>query len=246
MGVYMNQVIKLLNSHTSIRKFNETIITDEQADEIIESAMRGATAGNMMYYSIIKIRSKEVLSKLSKSCDNQPFIENASLALLFVVDNYKWHKYFIERNINKNFPDYDGPEINDFILGMQDAMIAAQNAVIAAESMGIGTCYIGDIMENYEFHKELLNLPKYTMPAALVVMGNYDIKPQIRNRFEKKFVVFDEKYPEIHETFIDEMFAVRENDDTEFAEKFFKRKINAPFFEEMTRSINLYLKDWKE
>ena len=65
----MNEVIKLLKSHTSIRKFNETKITDEQIQHIIESAMQGATAGNMMAYSIIKIRSKDTLMKLSKSCD---------------------------------------------------------------------------------------------------------------------------------------------------------------------------------
>lgn len=176
----MNEVIKLLKSHTSIRKFNETKITDEQIQHIIESAMQGATAGNMMAYSIIKIRSKDTLKKLSKSCDNQPFIADADVALLFVADNYKWHKFYEQRNISETFPDYEGPCISDFMLGISDGMIAAQNAVIAAESLGIGTCYIGDIMENYEYHKELFNLPKYTMPFALVIMGNYDTKPQKR------------------------------------------------------------------
>src|SRR5690554_4046104 len=195
----MNEVIELLASHTSIRNFNGTNITDEQEQQIIKSAMRGATAGNMMAYSIIKIKSKQTLSKLAKSCDNQPFIENADLALLFVADNYKWHKYFEQRNITEAFPKYKGPCISDFMLGVQDGMIAAQNAVIAAESLGIGTCYIGDIMENYEYHKELFNLPKYTMPIALVVMGNYETKPQIRERFDKSCVVFDEVYPTISE-----------------------------------------------
>ena len=96
----MNEVIKLLKSHTSIRKFNEIKITDEQIENIIESAMQGATAGNMMAYSIIKIRSRDTLSKLAKSCDNQPFIEDADLALLFIADNYKWHKYYKQRNIS--------------------------------------------------------------------------------------------------------------------------------------------------
>jgi len=240
----MNEIIKSLKSHASIRKFNETKITDEQVNSIIEAAMRGATAGNMMYYSIVKIQSEEILSKLAKSCDDQPFIANASLALLFVVDNYKWHKYFEQRQINETFTDYSGPVINDFMLGIQDAMITAQNAVIAAESLGIGTCYIGDIMENYEFHKELFNLPKYTMPATLVVMGNYDTKPQIRERFEKKYIVFDEVYPEINDNFINEMFSSIEKSDADFAKKFYARKINAPFFKEMIRSIKLYLNDW--
>ena len=240
----MNEVIKLLKSHTSIRKFNETEITDEQIQHIIESAMQGATAGNMMAYSIIKIRSKDTLLKLSKSCDNQPFIADADAALLFVADSYKWHKFYEQRKITETFPDYKGPSISDFILGVEDGMIAAQNAVIAAESLGIGTCYIGDIMENHEYHKELFNLPKHTMPIALVVMGNYDTKPQIRERFDKSYVVFDETYPTITEDFINNMFSKEESKDKDFATKFYKRKMDAPFFKEMIRSIKLYLSEW--
>lgn len=240
----MNEVIKLLKSHTSIRKFNETKITDEQVQHIIESAMQGATAGNMMAYSIIKIRSKDTLSKLAKSCDDQPFIANADLALLFVADNYKWHKFYEQRNISETFLDYKGPCISDFILGVEDGMIAAQNAVIAAESLGIGTCYIGDIMENYEHHKELFNLPKYTMPIVLVVMGNYDTKPQIRDRFDKSYVVFDEIYPTITEEFINNMFLKEESKDSRFVMKFYKRKVDAPFFKEMIRSIKMYISEW--
>ncbi len=240
----MNEVIKLLKSHTSIRKFNETKITDEQVQHIIESAMQGATAGNMMAYSIIKIRSKDTLSKLAKSCDEQPFIANADLALLFVADNYKWHKFYEQRNISETFLDYKGPCICDFILGVEDGMIAAQNAVIAAESLGIGTCYIGDIMENHEYHKELFNLPKYTMPIVLVVMGNYDTKPQIRDRFDKSYVVFDEVYPTITEEFINNMFLKEESKDSEFVMKFYKRKMDEPFFKEMIMSIKMYINEW--
>lgn len=123
-------------------------------------------------------------------------------------------------------------------------MIAAQNAVIAAENLGIGTCYIGDIMENYEYHNELFNLPKYTMPIALVVMGNYDTKPQIRYRFYKSYVVFDETYPNITEEFADNMFSKEESKDKEFAVKFYKRKMDAPFFKEMIRSIKMYISEW--
>ena len=240
----MNEVIKLLKSHTSIRKFNERKIPDEQVQHIIESAMQGATAGNMMAYSIIKIRSKDTLSKLAKSCDDQPFIANADLALLFVADNYKWHKFYEQRNISETFLDYTGPCISDFMLGVEDGMIAAQNAVIAAESLGIGTCYIGDIMENYEYHKELFNLPQYTMPIALVVMGNYDTKPKIRDRFDKSYVVFDEIYPTITEEFINDLFLKEESKDSEFAIKFYKRKMDAPFFKEMIRSIKMYISEW--
>lgn len=241
----MNQTIDLLKSHTSIRNFNETAITREEETAILEAALRGASAGNMMYYSIIKIKSKETLKKLAKSCDNQPFIEKADMALLFVVDNYKWHRYFQQREIPKDFSDYEGPHLGNFMLGIQDTMIAAQNAVIAAESLGLGTCYIGDIMEHYEYHKALFNLPEYTMAAALVVIGNYDYKPQLRDRFHPDFVVFDEKYPPVEDTFVDDMFAKEEEGDKDFVHKFYKRKMDSDFFREMKRSLAMYLKEWQ-
>ncbi|MDD2215442.1 MAG: nitroreductase family protein [Eubacteriales bacterium] len=240
----MNEVIQQLMDHVSIRKFNDKKIAPEDINTILNAAMRGATAGNMMSYSIIKIQSEETLRKLAKSCDDQPFISDASLALLFVVDNYKWHCLFEQRGIPDIFSNYNGPIINDMIIGMQDAMIAAQNAVLAAESLGIGTCYIGDIMEHYEYHKELFCLPQYTMPATLVVMGYYDGKPKLRPRFDTSFVVFDEEYPKIDDNFINDMFYEKEKDTPDFAEKFYKRKMNAYFFIEMRRSLYLYFKQW--
>lgn len=242
----MNETIQTICDHTSIRKFNKIKITEEQVDLIVNGALRGATAGNMMLYSIVKIRSRETLEKLAKSCDNQSFIRDADLALLFVVDSHKWHRFFENRGVVEKFPDYKSPQISDFILGMQDSIIAAQNAVLTAESLGIGTCYIGDIIENIEYHKELFHLPEYTMPATLVVFGNYDYKPDPRPRFAKKHIVFEEKYPEINDEFIEEMFAMKEFNDKEFALKFYERKMDAPFFKEMIRSIELYMKDWQK
>mgnify|MGYP002225984529 CR=1 FL=1 len=57
------------------------------------------------------------------------------------------------------------------MLAVTDTAIAAQNAVVAAESFGIGSCYIGDIMENYEKQRRLLNLPDYVFPAVMLVFG---------------------------------------------------------------------------
>ncbi len=240
----MNKTIELLKNHRSIRKFNQEIITTEEENAIIESAMRGATAGNMMLYSIVTIRDKKKLKALASSCDHQPFIESADLALLFVVDTYKWQKFFESRGVLDHGEPYGGPGLPDMILGMQDAMIAAQNSVIAAESLGIGTCYIGDIIEHKEYHSGLFNLPENTMPATLIVMGKYDIEPEIRTRFDKEHVVFEESYPEINEGFVDNMFGKIEKKKENFAQTFYSRKIEADFFKEMIRSCELYLKQW--
>lgn len=240
----MNATIEGIMSHASVRQFNGRSIDDRDEKLIIDAAIRGATAGNMMQYSIVKIREKERLVALSKSCDDQPFIGEAALGLLFVADNTKWHQLFNSRGIKEHHPDYEGPEIADLMLGIQDAMIAAQNAVIAAESLGIGTCYIGDILENKDYHTEFFNLPRYAMPVTLVVFGHYDQKPNLKRRFETQYVVFEETYKNLSEEEINDMYAAYEDGNPDFALKFYERKIHAPFFKEMVRSIKLYLSHW--
>ena len=242
----MNTTIELLKNHTSIRKFNEQAITSEEEEAILACAMQGATAGNMMLYHIIVIRDQALLEALGDSCDHQPFIGTAQLGLLFVVDTYKWAKFFESRGVKDQGKPYGGPELPDMVLGMQDAMIAAQNSVVAAESLGIGTCYIGDIIEHIELHKDMFNLPMYTMPATLVVMGKYDYKPKVRPRFAKEFVVTDNTYPQVDKGFIDRMFQKTESKKDDFAQTFYSRKIEADFFKEMIRSIKLYIGQWME
>jgi nitroreductase len=237
----MNPVIDLIMDHASIRKFNEQPVTKEEEQVILECAMRGASAGNMMQYTIIPIRDKETLTKLADSCDHQPFIATAGLALLFIADNYKWKRYFELSQVTDHGQPYQGPEIPDCMLGIQDAMIAAQNSVLAAESLGLGTCYIGDIMEQAEFHRELFQLPEYTMPVTLIVIGHYNYKPQLRTRFAQQYVVSEETYPQVDETFINGMFADKNEG---FAQQFFSRKIEADFFKEMIRSLNVHLGQW--
>jgi len=255
-GGPMNNTMDLINRRTSIRKFNDQPIPKEVMDEIIHSAMRAPTAGNMMMYSIIKVQNKETLKALSKSCDDQPFIADADTALIFVADMYKWHRYFMIQGV-KEYAErtgrvYDGPCEADFMLAINDALIAAQNAVIAAESFEVGNCYIGDIMENIEYHRELLNLPKYIFPAAMLVFGNYDHQPKPTDRFDPQYVVFEETYREMKDEDIMDMFQSKEkyyNPETmknfdNYAQVFYNRKIGAEFIEEMNRSIRIGLEEW--
>jgi FMN reductase (NADPH) len=240
----MNAILDLIKNHTSIRKFNDQPVTEEEEQAVIACAIRGATAGNMMQYSIISIRNKETLAKLAESCDQQPFIATAGLALLFVADTHKWQRFFELRKVTDHGNPYSKPRIPDLMLGIQDSMIAAQNCVIAAESLGLGTCYIGDIMEQAEYHRELFQLPAYTMPVTLIVFGHYDSKPQLRSRFDPQYMVFKEVYQPVNEAFINGMFFKEEQKQEDFAQKFYSRKIEAAFFKEMTRSLKIYLGQW--
>lgn len=82
---------------------------------------------------------------------------------LRIINNRKSVRKFADEKINRD-------NIN-LMLASCDAFIAAQNSVIAAESLGLGSCYIGDIMENYEIHQEMFNLPEYTFPITMLCFG---------------------------------------------------------------------------
>ena len=162
----MNEVINVINNRRSTRVFKDEPIKEEHKNIIIEAAINAPTAGNMMLYNIIDVTNQELIDKLSVLCDNQPFMKNAKLVLLFVTNSNRWYDAYNKLN-NANYK----PTLSDYYLGLNDAIIACQNAVIAAESLNIGSCYIGDIVENYEEIKEIFKLPKYVNPACLAVFG---------------------------------------------------------------------------
>ncbi len=254
----MNETIKLIKERASLRKFDDKEITLKERELIIESALRAPTAGNMMLYSIIIVDDQEKKDILSETCDNQPFIATAPLVMIFLGDYQRWYDYYKLSGVKdyciREGLEYTAPTEADLMLGCSDALISAQNAVIGAESLGIGSCYIGDIMENYEKHQKLLSLPPWTFPVAMLVMGHYPEKrPVVKPRFDKKYIVHQDSYSRLSEEELKTMLF-------DFSKKFpadniynaenmgqymYARKTGADFTREMARSIRVMLKNWQ-
>lgn len=255
----MNNTLNLLYNRVSLRSYQDKNINNEDLKCILNSAMRAPTAGNMMLYSIIVIKDKEKKKKLSQTCDNQSFIATAPLILIFVADMQRWSDYFdycgIKQYCKENNLEYRSPNYSDLFLSISDAMIAAQNAVISAESLNIGSCYIGDIMENYEIHKDILDLPDKTFPIGMLTLGYYpeNMKRTIKPRFDKEFIIFDEKYKRLSSKDFETMFQNLNNNLNKnnsynaknIGQLVYARKFGSPFSKEMERSINIMLKHWK-
>lgn len=257
----MNPILKVIYERKSIRAYENRDIPEDIKDKIIKAAMKAPTAGNMMLYSIIEVADRSAKDTLAKTCDNQPFIAKAPLVLLFLADYQRWYEYFINSGIpelcKKMNIKMRRPQEGDLFLACSDAIIAAQNAVIAAESLGVGSCYIGDIMENYEIHRELFDLPKYVFPIALLCFG-YPTEQQKRReqtcRLDKKFIVFKDKYKKLnkekfnnlHKDLEERVFKVNnflpgaEN----IGQHIFLRKFNADFSKELNRSVREILQNW--
>lgn len=254
----MNPIIDVINKRSSLRRFSETPVSEENKNIIIKSAMRAPTAGNLMLYSMILVENKETLEKLSHTCDEQPFIKSASFALIFLVDYQKMYDYFADNNFHSYCLEQDQepvyPGLSDLLLGSQDAMAAAQNSVIAAKSLGVGSCYIGDIIEQYETHRELFNLQDLTFPLSMLVFGNYpdEYTHKVRSRFDEKYVLFHEKYHSLTSEELHDMYREREatfqpNNPFEAknaAQIIYAQKVGSAFGLEMKRSVNEMFKRW--
>jgi nitroreductase len=171
----MNPVMETLLARKSTRAYEERPIEPEVRNEILRATLRAPTAGNMMLYSIIDITDQRIKDRLAITCDNQPFIARAPMVWVFLADYQRWYDYFLASDVEalcrSRSEAMRQPEEGDLFLACCDALIAAQNAVIAAESYGVGSCYIGDIIEQHEAHKELLNLPRYVFPICMLVFG---------------------------------------------------------------------------
>ena len=253
----MNEIIDLIEKRTSLRSYSPTPLKRKEVNLIIRSAIRAPTAGNMMMYSIINVEDQKKKEMLVKTCDNQPFIAQAPLVLLFVADLQRTYDYFEHCKVpqlctNRNI-EYRTPQEADLFLAFSDALIAAQNTVIAAESLGIGSCYIGDILENYETHQKMFNLPTLVFPIALICFGYY---PEKRGspveRFDQKYICFNDTYKRLSEDELEDMFAQRTQksqsnfkDGIEnYGQLLYKRKTGAEFSHEMERSVKSALKTW--
>lgn len=242
----MNEVIKQLYERKSMRVFDERPILSEDKALILESATMAPSAGNQQLYTIIDITDADLKARLADSCDHQPFIATAPMVLIICADCQKWYEGFLSAEC---YPRKPG--VGDLLLAVSDANIAAQNMVVAAQSLGIGSCYIGDIMENCEIHREMLKLPDYVFPAAMLVFG-YPTKQQLERkkpeRVAMKHIVHENGYRHMDANELSEMFAPKSGIQTYEAwmKAFCERKYNSAFSVEMTRSVEEYLKKFEE
>jgi len=258
----MNQVMDVLLKRKSVRAYEEREIEAEVRAEILKATLRAPTAGNLMLYSILDVTDQAIKDKLAVTCDNQPFIARAPMVWIFLADYQRWYDYFLASGVEELCAQRDltmvKPQEGDLFLACCDALIAAQTAVIAAEALGVGSCYIGDIMERYEVHKEMLNLPQYVFPVCMLVFG-YPTRQQLARsytpRFDEKFIVFENQYRQLGTDEFTEMFAERQSrlpagwvkeGITTVGQATYLRKFSADFSVELRRSVREWLKQWAE
>lgn len=241
----MNQTLQELHARKSIRAFQDRPVSAADKAAILAAACAAPTAGCQQLYTVLDITDPTLKAQLADSCDHQPFIATAPVVLIFCADCKKWYDGFLEAGCAPRRPG-----VGDLLLAVSDTNIAAQNAVTAAHSLGLASCYIGDIMEQCETQRSLLHLPKYVFPAAMLVIGypkDWDT-PQKPDRVAMTHIVHENGYRPMDGAELRAMWAERAGEQgyDAFMDAFCRRKYNSDFSREMTRSVAAYLKDFEQ
>ena len=241
----MNETIAQLHERRSTRAYTSEPVSDADERAILEAACQAPTAGNQQLYSIIVVRDQAEKEELAVTCDDQPFIAAAPLVLVFCVDVRRWHRAFVAAGAEPREPG-----VGDFLLALEDTSIAAQNAVVAAHSLGLGSCYIGDILERREDQARILGCPRHVVPAVMLVIG-HPTESQLRRvkptRLPLEDIVFEDRYEERDDDCLLEDLRPKapvSRDLADWARAFCERKWNSGFSREMTRSAATILADF--
>jgi len=257
-GQDMNKTLETIYNRRSVRAFDRQPLKQQTIDQIIDAAIRSPTAGNMMLYSILQITDPELKKKLVTTCDHQPFIAKAPLVLLFLADYQRWFDYFLASDVqpfcDRHKRVMRSPAEGDLMLACCDALIAAQTSVIAAEALGVGSCYIGDIMENFEQHQEMFCLPKYTFPVTMLCYGyptEHAASRKLTSRISRKYIVQQNRYIRQDRSTLNRIFADKRpetftGDAVNTGQHYYLKKFAADYSIEMTRSVRQMIQSWCE
>jgi nitroreductase len=201
-------MLSILNQHRTIRKYTNQPIDAELLNQLLEAACRASNTGNMQTYSIIVTTNNELKEKLAPAHFNQPMIKTAPVVLTFCADFNRFSQWCELRNAEPGYGNFQS-----FMATAIDALIAAQTFCMAAESVGLGICYLGTTTYNAGEIIEVLNLPKLVVPVTTITVGYPSEFPEQTDRLPLKAVVHNETYHAFSAEEIDEMYHEKENSD---------------------------------
>ena len=193
-------MIELAQSHRSIRSFTKQQIDDDLLQKLLMAGLRSSSSGNMQTWSVIVTKDEANKHKLYEAHLHQGMILEAPIVLTFCADVFRMREWIRVSDAKQSFDDLLG-----FLTGAVDAVIAAQTISLAAESVGLGICYMGTTWWAADQIVDILELPEGVFPVTSLVVGYPAEAPELRDRLPLELVVHQEKYhrltdEEIHQT----------------------------------------------
>ena len=187
----MSSVIDLLKSHRSIRKFSDQAIAPELFDDLMRAGQSAATSSFLQGATIVRVEDKVKRNQIAELAGGQRYVESAAEFMVFCADLKRAGNYCDEYG-----KAFEGDFTEHFIIATVDVALMAQSLVTAAESVGLGICYIGGIRNNPALMTELLELPRGVYPVFGLCLGYPDQNPETKPRLPISVILKQEVYNE--------------------------------------------------
>jgi FMN reductase (NADPH) len=184
-----NPVLELIHRHASVRHYKPDPLPREMIEAIVRAAQRASTSSNLQTWSVIAVTDPARRERLAALCGDQKHIAEAPLFLAWCADLAR-----LERVCELRGYIQVTRYVENFLIAALDAVIAAQTAALAAESMGLGICYIGAIRNNPGEVIELLKLPRLTFPVVGMTVGWPARSPRRKPRLPLEAMLHWETY----------------------------------------------------
>ena len=186
---FSTPVTEQIYKHISIRKYKLDPLAPNLLEAIIGAAQRAATSSNLQAYAVIAVTDPAKKAEIAHWCGDQAHIVEAPVFCAWCGDLSK-----LERAAQLRHLPHSHEYVESFLVSAIDVALAAQNAVLTAESLGLGTCYIGGIRNNPREIIRLLNLPPLMFPIMGMTLGWPDVTPIIRPRLPQSAILYWEGY----------------------------------------------------
>ncbi|MDQ0350410.1 FMN reductase (NADPH) [Alkalibacillus filiformis] len=219
----MNETIDLLMNHRSIRQFKDESLTDEQIKTIIQAGQAASTSSYYQAYTIIGVTDDKLKRQL-REVSGQEYVEHNGHLFVFCADLNRMYQSQDVETQEKMKDNIENTEF--FMMSTIDATLAAQNAAVASESLGLGICYLGSLRNDINRVNELLSLPQYVIPLFGMAVGVPDEEPDVKPRFDFNAIYHENGY----------------QDHTKHVEQF--NKTTEQYYED--RSFNTKVDNWSK
>ncbi|WP_432470471.1 oxygen-insensitive NADPH nitroreductase [Amphritea sp. HPY] len=188
----MNKIIDLIKEHRSIRKFTEQEIPDNTVSELILAGQSAATSSFIQACTVIQVKDTRNRELIAAMAGNQSYVSSAPVFLVFCADFHR-----LSLCSKKHKQDMLSGFTEQLITATVDTSLFAQNTVIAAESLGLGSVYIGGIRNDPHAVSKLLELPENVYPVFGLCLGYPDQNPEIKPRLPLELIFKQEKYSSV-------------------------------------------------
>ena len=198
-------VFEAIHRHRSIRRYRPEPVDDELVEDLLAAGLRASSSGNMQTFSVVVSRDRAMRERLHLAHMEQDMVLEAPLVVTFCADFRRMRKWLRINDAPDNFDDFFA-----FLVAAIDAVLASQNVALAAESRGLGICYMGSTLANADQIGEILELPEGVFPVVGFALGWPDEDPPPRDRLPLDGLVHRETYRDHTDAEIREIYRERD------------------------------------